>query len=82
MPIRVAGLHEGLEAQRICHGSLVGDNEYEVHGKRITRGGRGAVSAVVVKTKPGFRFVQEKDGRFRVEKEPASTLVAETQAAD
>lgn len=82
MSIRLPGLPDGIQAERICHGSLVGENEYELHGKRITKGGRFAVSAVVVTPKPGWQFVQEKDGRYRVEKSAAPAAEAQVHGAD
>ncbi len=49
-----------MVAERIVHGNRVGPEEFELHGNKLTRGGRFAVSAVVVTPAPGYRFVQQK----------------------
>ncbi|MFP5230000.1 MAG: hypothetical protein ACLGXA_20480 [Acidobacteriota bacterium] len=71
MPIRIPGLPPGIVAQRICHGQLVGPAEYELHGKKITKGGRFAVSAVVVTPAPGFEFVPDGE-HFKVQKKESA----------
>lgn len=73
MAIKLPGTPNGIEVDRICHGSLVGDEEFELRGKTVFKGGHGMVSAVVVKPKPGFEFVQVpgKDGHFIVSQKAA-----------
>ena len=66
--IRIPGLEPGLIAIRICHGSQVGEQEYELHGKKITRGGRFASSAVIVEAASGWELKLQKGGHYWPEK--------------
>lgn len=74
--IRLPGMPEGAHATRICHGSLVGEQEFELHGKKITRGGRFASSAVVVVPKEGYTFELQKGGHYWPQKVGTNAPVA------
>ena len=84
MPIRIPGIPTGMIAQYIVHGSRVRPDEFELHGNKLTRGGRFAVSAVVVTPAPGYEFVQQKAGHYWVQKKfdplPEGATVAEAGA--
>jgi hypothetical protein len=83
MSIRLPGLPDGVEPQRICHGNMVGPDEFEIHGKNITKGGRFAVSAVVVKAAEGWEFVadEKRPGKFVVQKSEAPKENVDANAA-
>lgn len=67
MSIRLPGLPSGVQAERICAGNMVGEDEYELFGSTIRKGGRVAKSAVVVTIKDGYELVPWL-GNFKVKK--------------
>lgn len=68
--LRLPGMPDGVLGIRICHGGRVQADEFELHGKTITKGGRFGVSAVVVSpAADGFEFVREVNRpTYRVQK--------------
>ena len=75
--LRLPGMPDGIIGVRICYGGRVQADEFELHGKTITKGGRFAVSAVVVVPAPGFEFVEDekRPGKYRVQKQGAAPAV-------
>lgn len=59
--IRLPGLPEGVQAVRICHGNQVGEEEFELRGKTVKKGGHFGVSAVVVIPRDGWEFIREEN---------------------
>jgi hypothetical protein len=65
--IDLPGIPAGMIAVEICHGNRV-RGRFELHGNKLTKGGRFAVSAVVVEPAPGYEFVQQTGGHYWVQK--------------
>ena len=65
--IRIPGIPKGMEATRICAGSMVGTDEFELRDGTAFKGGHSRISAVVVVPADGWEFVPSEiheDGHF------------------
>ena len=74
MSIRLPGVPAGVDAQRICAGTLVEEDEFELRGGMLYKGGHFGTSAVVVTPKEGWTFEPSPSG-------PANAFIAKQAGA-